>query len=50
MSNLYVFRGEIVDNHFYLTYVYLYKVLYRLEIISNESLMQMLTEFRPFFV
>jgi hypothetical protein len=51
MSNkLYVIKGKVVDHNHHIAYIKLLKVLFRLEVIDEDTAIELVLEFRPFFV
>lgn len=53
MSNyrqLYILRGIVVDQTHHIAYMKLLKVLFRLEVIDEDTAIELALEFRPFFV
>lgn len=51
MSNrLYILKGIVVDETHHVAFMKLLKVLYRLEVIDENTTIKLAMEFRPFFV
>ena len=49
-KQLYILRGALVDETHHIAFMKLLKVLYRLEVIDENTAIQLAMEFRPFFV
>jgi hypothetical protein len=50
MSKIYVLRGVLVDETHHIAFMKLLKVLYRLEVLDENTTIELAMEFRPFFV
>ena len=49
-KQLYILRGNIVDETHHIAFMKLLKVLYRLEVLDENTTIELAMEFRPFFV
>lgn len=49
-NHLYIHRDMIVDETYYLSMMSLLKLVYRLDIIDQNTAIAIAVEFRPFFV
>ncbi len=49
-SNLYIYNQRIVDETSYVRYASLLKVLYRLKVINQTQVIELMMEFKPFIV
>jgi len=50
VKEIYVFQEMVVDEDYRLAYIKLVKVLFRLEVIDQDTAMKLVMEFTPLFV